>query len=130
MNKEACAAQMMELPNGKSIYEEHLADYEEILLHVLASELISQPLIELLCLNKQCDLINQYCDMVELMWRDGTEDVVNVVDVTILERLSDEEMIWKRFGEYISDEFRRYINEELLPQNDMMGGVKPLHEKG
>ena len=51
------------------------------------------------------------------MWKKGNEEVNNVVDVTILERLSDDIEIWNRFGEYISDEFKRYINDEAIANN-------------
>ena len=49
-----------------------------------------------------------------------------MVDVTILERLSDEDVLWQRFGAYLSEEFKTYINTEVLTQNAMMWGVKPL----
>lgn len=121
MNKEQCAEIIVRLlPDGKQMLENHIAIYGEILLHVLAGELITEPLIELLRWNKQVELITEYCSLIELMWRDGDDDVVNVVDVTILERLSDEEKIWYQFGIYISDEFKRYINEEQIPNNLMM----------
>lgn len=60
------------------------------------------------------------------MWKYGDDAVKNVVDVTILERLSDEEIIWERFGLFISKEFKNYINEEVLKFNLMMDKVKPL----
>ena len=50
----------------------------------------------------------------------------NVVDVTILERLSDEDAVWQKFGKAISKEFKEYINEEVLGFNLMMCGVNPL----
>ncbi|MDE6731295.1 MAG: hypothetical protein K2J77_00265, partial [Oscillospiraceae bacterium] len=63
---------------------------------------------------------------VEEMWRNGADDVVNVVDVTILERLSDDETVWENFGKNISDEFKVYVNEDLLISNNMMYNVKKL----
>ena len=60
------------------------------------------------------------------MWQYGDEVVVNVVDVTILERLSDDAALWQRFGTYISEEFKTYVNTDVLVYNLMMGGVKPL----
>lgn len=121
MNKEQCAEIIARLsPDGKQMLEEHIVLYGEVLLHILASELIAEPLIELLRGNEQVELIVEYCSLIELMWRDGDDNVVNVVDVTILERLSDEEKIWYQFGIYISDEFKKYINEEQIPSNLMM----------
>ena len=36
---------------------------------------------------------------------------------------------WKIFGRYISDDFKRYINEEVLRCNLMMACVKKLDQK-
>ena len=60
------------------------------------------------------------------MWKLGDEAVRNVVDVTILERLSDDDSVWQRFGGFISDEFKCYINQEILSSNLMMCGAKTL----
>lgn len=112
---------------GWRTLDEHLRDYQELLLHIFASENISEPLLHLL---KQDPpprrSIAIYCKAVELMWQYGDEAVVNVVDVTILERLSDDAVLWQRFGSYISEEFKTYVNTEVLTYNLMMGGVKPL----
>ena len=64
--------------------------------------------------------IQQYCSFVEKMYYDGDEDVKNVVEVTILEQLSDEEEVWLRFGTYLSNEFIREINTVLIPRNTML----------
>lgn len=62
------------------------------------------------------------------MWSEGDDYVKNVVDVTILKRLSDDEVVWENFSTYISDEFKKYINEDLLKNNIMMYGVKKLQK--
>ena len=49
-----------------------------------------------------------------------------MVDVTLLERLSDDEAVWLSFGKYISDDFKEYINEELLKDNIAMFHVGKL----
>ena len=92
---------------------EHIDTYGEILLHLYASEQVGGPLVELLKQNNLCDYVEIYCRTIELMWRYGDEAVKNVVDVTLLERLSDDEAVWCGFGKYISDDFKKYINEEL-----------------
>lgn len=128
LNKEKCAHMIADLaPGGKKLLAEHQKAYGDILLHLLAGDLISEPLIELLKYHAdRIDDIEMYCRAIEMMWRNGDDYVVNVVDVTILERLSDEECIWQRFGTFISDQFKQYINEEVLPNNLMMGGIKEL----
>ena len=102
---------------GSNELIEHIDTFGEILLHVYASEQIGEPLIELLKRNNICDYVKIYCKTIELMWRYGEEAVKNVVDVTLLERLSDDEAVWCSFGQYISDDFKKYINEELLIGN-------------
>lgn len=112
--------------DGWEALNEHLWDYGEILLHLFA-EHITEPLLHML--EKESTSrrsIEIYCKAVELLWQHGDDAVVNVMDVTILERLSDDAVLWKKFGSYISDEFRIYINTEVLTYNLMMGGVAPL----
>lgn len=128
ISKEKCVSMIADLrPDGKEILENHKRDFGEILLHVLAGELITEPLIDLLKFHADSILdIEAYCKTIEIMWKNGDADVVNVVDVTILERLSDEEHVWQQFGTFISDEFKECINKEVLVSNLMMGGVKAL----
>ena len=103
------------IPGAVQIHKEHFNHYNEILLHVLAGDIINVPLIKLLGENKQRNLIKIYCDTVEKMWHYGDETVKNVVDVTVLEYISGREKEWQVFGKYISDEFKNYINEEYRP---------------
>ncbi len=104
----------------------HYEYYGGLLAHVFFADEISTPLFELLKQNSDIVNIKKYCSFVEDMWLNGTDDVVNVVDVTILERLSDDAGVWKNFGKYISNEFIRYINTDLLLHNSMMYGAEKL----
>lgn len=125
-----CANMLADLTSGgRKKLEEHIKDYSEILLHVLAGELVTEPLIELLKSYKErVSTIEVYSKAIEVMWEIGNDEVVNVVDVTILERLSDDEYVWQKFGTFISDEFKNYINEEVLKWNIMMAGAGYLGE--
>ncbi|MDE7097879.1 MAG: hypothetical protein K2O60_01860, partial [Ruminococcus sp.] len=98
----------------------HYEDYNELTAHIFFADEINVPLFELLKQNTDIAEIKKYCSFIEDMWLNGTDDVVNVVDVTILERLSDDATVWKNFGKYISNEFIRYINTDLLLNNSMM----------
>lgn len=113
-------------PEKESLYQEHLQDYEELLQHIFYSEAINIPLLALLKANQELQLIETYCKVIEKMWRDGDASVVNVVDVTILERLSDDTTVWQNFGQYISSDFKKYINEELLKENRAMWSVETI----
>lgn len=125
---KTCAEMISRLTRkGWRALEEHLRDYDEILLHLFAGEYISEPLLDMLGKKYPSRRSMEiYCRAIEIMWQYGDEAVVNVVDVTILERLSDEDALWQRFGEYISEEFKEYINTEVLACNLMMCGVRPL----
>ena len=113
-------------PENEKIYLEHLQEYGELLQHVFYSDTINIPLFELLKTNRDDQLIIKYCTVIEQMWQNGDESVKNVVDVTILEKLSDNSEVWQNFGQYISSDFKRYINEELLKANCAMWHVEKL----
>ena len=100
---------------------EHFNMYEEILYHALCDDLINTPLEKLLKENTDPQLITKYSNFIERMWKQGDESIVNVVDVTILEGLSQNDETWQRFGDYISSEFINYINFDLWCLNMMMG---------
>lgn len=91
-------------------------DFGEVLLHIYASDEVGNQLFDLLQKNEDVLLIEIYCKVIELMWKYGTDEVVNVVDVTLLERLSDDIIVWNRLGEYISVEFKEYINNDSLKE--------------
>lgn len=122
MNKVECAEMLSTfVPDGSRLLTQHLQDYHEILLHIFASEALTNLLYEQLSsILKSQVIIEKYCGFIEYMWKNGDDEVRNVVDVTILERLSDDSIVWQRFATYISDAFKRYINEEVLHQNLMM----------
>lgn len=113
-------------PENEKIYLEHLQDYGELLQHIFYSETINIPLFELLKTNNNVQLIAKYCTVIEYMWQNGDESIKNVVDVTILEKLSDDSDVWQNFGQYISLDFKTYINGELLKENSAMWNVEKL----
>ena len=127
MTVKDCAHLIKKLKRtGSNELIEHIDTYGEILLHLYASEQVGEPLVELLKQHNFCDYVEIYCRTIELMWRYGDEAVKNVVDVTLLERLSDDVAVWLSFGKYISDDFKEYINEELLKDNIAMFHVGKL----
>jgi len=123
---EICDELIKVFPNKEEKIKCHKKDYGEILGHIFFGEEINEPLIDLLDKYVELGVIQKYCNFIEKMWKKGNEDVVNIVNVTIIERLSDKEDIWNKFGENISQEFREYINKELIPSNSMMKHVKQL----
>ncbi len=128
MTKEEAATELTELfPEKATALAQHYADYgNQLLGHLFFADEINLPLIHLLRSNTDKPTIQKYCSFIERMYAMGDEDVKNVVDVTIVEQLSDEELIWFRFGTYLSNDFIREINTVILPQNSMISSVPHL----
>ena len=118
MDDTACADMFAEkLPDGKRILFEHTDYFGGLLMHILVGEMINYPLTKLLKENGSPEQIKLYCEVIEEMWRSGDSSVINVMEVSILEYLTDDPVVWQRFGKYISKEFRWHINDESIPNN-------------
>lgn len=116
MTKEEAALRLVErFPEKREAWEAHCRGYGELLGHVFFADEINLPLVALLAENREETAIENYCAFVEEMWFQGDRDTRNIVEVTIVERLSDDPVVWLRFGEHISKEFRWDINDQILP---------------
>ena len=111
-----------QFPEQAEVVEETTALDGQIIGHTFASYAISQPMVKLFYSNKK--KFEKYCYLIEQLWKYGNDDVRNIVDVTILEELSncEDAAIWKGTGEFFSDTFKKYINEDLTHWNIGMGG--------
>ena len=132
MNKEQALEQLLNtFPELEPEVREEFALYESLLAHVFFPDLLFHTeaipdLLTLLKTNQNPELIQKYCDFLQLMYSDGDSDVQNVLVVSILERLSDDREIWFHFGDYIPNDFRRFINTDVIPNNGLMMHVPPL----
>ena len=54
------------------------------------------------------------------------DEVLNVLDTTVLEGISENLPMWTAFGNCIHEDFRTYINTVLIRQNVMMSDVPLL----
>lgn len=127
VTREQFAEKLVKLfPEKKQVLRQHYEDFGELLGHIFFYDEINIPLSDLLQKNDAGFKISAYCRFIEEMWRNGTDDVVNIVDVTVVECLSDDETVWNRFGKNISNEFKAYINDDLLKGNILMRGVAKL----
>ncbi|MEL7647717.1 MAG: hypothetical protein AAGU76_06465 [Sedimentibacter sp.] len=105
LGKEHFANKFVDLfPEYVADLKEHLSDYNEILAHVFFGDLIDIPLFELLLTNKNVKQIEKYIDFIEDMYKNGDGDVKNVVEVTILEYLGDDETVLKNALGYFSED--------------------------
>lgn len=132
MTKEVAAIKLTKIfPDKAAALTQHYADYDnQLRAHIFFADEVNIPLMLLLQSNSDKETIQQYCSFIEEMYYDGDEDVKNVVEVTILEQLSDEAKIWLCFGTYISNEFIREINTVLIPRNTILPNVLlPYHSR-
>ncbi len=92
-------------PEFHGAYEEHLEYYEELLGHVFfGGETLLGVLESLLKTNEEKEKIRRYMDFLEDMYANGDDDVQNIVGVTILENLGDDETVLRNAFTYFSEE--------------------------
>lgn len=105
MTKEQLADEFIScFPQHTVDYESHLADYGKLLEHVFFADMIDEPLFSLLKVNTDTQLIRKYIEFVERMYSDGDDATQNVVEVTILEYLGDDETVLRNAFSYFSEE--------------------------
>lgn len=103
MTKEYFARELVRrFPEYQRAYQDHLEAYGGVLGHVLFCEL-NPVLAGLLKAGRDRDLIRRYMDFVEDMYRDGDDEVKNIVQVTILEYLGDDEAVLRGAFAYFSE---------------------------
>ena len=90
-------------PGNKVDYDEHLADYSELLGHVFFGDVINRPLASLLRSSHDKEAIQKYVTFIEHMFVHGNDDAKNIVLVTILEYLGDDDIVLKNAYKYFSD---------------------------
>jgi len=105
MDKEYFARRLAEeFPEFREVYEAHLEGYGELLGHVFfGGETLLGALERLLKTNEDKSKIRSYIDFVEDMYANGDDDVQNIVDVTILECLGDDETVLRNAFSYFSE---------------------------
>ena len=106
MDKEQFARKLAEeFPEFRETYKEHLEGYGELLGHVFfGGETLLGVLKSLLKTNGDKEKIRRYIDFVEEMYASGDGDVRNIVEVTILECLGDDETVLRSAFTYFSEE--------------------------
>ncbi len=102
-SKEAFALALAErFPEFRKAYGEHLEDYGEVLGHVFF-DVLHRALVPLLKINEDQEKIRRYIGFLEDMYANGDEDVRNIVEVTILEVLGDDETVLRNAFLYFSE---------------------------
>lgn len=102
MTKEYFAKKLVrEFPEYQRAYQDHLRAYGEVLGHVFFCE-INPVLSGLLRSNEDRTQIRKYVDFIEDMYANGDDGVKNIVTVTMLEYLGDDESVLRNAFGYFS----------------------------
>jgi hypothetical protein len=103
MDKKYFAEKFIQLfPEYESEYQEHIRDYNTILEHVFFGNAIDSTLFDLLLKNQDVQLIQKFIDFIEDMYANGDDEVKNVVYVTILAYLGDDDIVLRNAFTYFS----------------------------
>ena len=103
--KETFARRLVRrFPEFQKAYQDHLRGYGELVGHVFFGDTLNALLFSLLEAAENPGMIRQYIDFVEDMYANGDGDVQNIVEVTILERLGDDETVLRNAFTYFSEE--------------------------
>lgn len=103
-NMQAYARKLITtFPNMQTLYDRHMADYGELLGHIFFADAVNEPLMELLRVNENPAAIGKYISLLENMYINGDDAVQNVVVVSVLERLGDDETVLRNAYGYFSE---------------------------
>lgn len=126
MGIKECLDRLVEqFPKAEQLYYKHMEQNGVLLSHIFFEDALILPLIMAFEKGKDAEFA-RYVGFIEEMWRKGDRDLRNVVDVSLLERISDDTELWQGFGKQISEDFKDYINTDLLLSNVMMQGINRL----
>jgi len=94
-------------PEHKEAYAEHLAFNGELLGHVFFGDVVSAPLSDLLRRKKDKPKIRGYIAFIEGMYATGDDAVRDIVGLTILAHLGDDNKVLKNAFTYFSQDLMR-----------------------
>ena len=129
-SKEYFAQELGErFPEFRETYQEHLEYYKELLGHVFfGGETLLGVLESLLKTNGEKEKIRRYIDFVEDMYANGDDDVQNIVEVTILECLGDDETVLRNAFTYFSEELM--LASQSIEKGWGRRDIKIWHRRG
>ena len=129
-SKEYFAQELGErFPEFRETYQEHLEYYKELLGHVFfGGGTLLGVLESLLKTNGEKEKIRRYIDFVEDMYANGDDDVQNIVEVTILECLGDDETVLRNAFTYFSEELM--LASQSIEKGWGRRDIKIWHRRG
>lgn len=104
MTKEQFARKLVrDFPEYQRAYQDHLKAYGGVLGHVFFCE-VNPVLSDLLRSNQDRGQIQKYIGFMEDMYANGDDEAKNIVTVTMLEYLGDDETVLRNAFTYFSEE--------------------------
>ena len=105
MNAEYYARKLAQIfPDYEGVYAEHMEDFGELLGHVFFGSVFNSQLSKLLLANSNKEEIQKYIDFIEDMYANGDAGAQDIVCVTILAYLGDDDTILKHAFSYFSED--------------------------
>ena len=105
MNAEFYAKKLTQIfPEYEQVYAEHIEDFGELLGHVFFGSVFNSQLSKLLLANSNKEEIQKYIDFIEDMYANGDTGIQDIVGVTILAYLGDDDTILKHAFSYFSED--------------------------
>ena len=83
------------------IKEYMYGDNHEFVGHVFFGDMLNVPLFDLLQNDGDEEKISKYIQAIILMFNINNPYIMNILDVTIFEYLSDSKKVWNKLGEYL-----------------------------
>ena len=123
MNKEEFAGIFIKkFPEYRTVLEEHIKVYGEILGHVFFGDIINSQLFNLLKHSSNEDRINDLFRFINDFYIQGDETCKNIVVVTILEYLGDDREVLNKAYTYIEEDLIKesVINEQNLGRDEWL----------
>ena len=127
-NHEFLAEYLKYFPENQHLCDEHISDFPDILGHIFAARAVNDEMLSAFGNNDKA-MFERFCRFIEHIWslvHDDGDEILNIIDVTILERISDAPEVWQAFGGVIKGNFKEYINNTVLTGNMMMTAVERL----
>ena len=99
-------------PEFRSSYKKHISEYDEFLAHIFFGDFINPKLLVLLEDDQDKSRIEKVFTFLERMAVEGDADVQEILMVTILERIGDEQELLDK-SHYYMGKFTRETSDKI-----------------
>jgi hypothetical protein len=94
-------------PEYEQVYKDDIEEFGEILGHAFFGAVINSELSQLLLLNEDKQRIRKFIDFIDGMYANGNNAVRNIVEVTILAYLGDDDKVLRNAFTHFSEDIMK-----------------------